>query len=348
MNMNRRKALGAVATASVTLPGMIGWSSNAMSPPHAWTYSSAPKRKLNISLEDSDQAVVEFIRSHGARVSLYGGPVFATKHGRRSQWINLISDGADFRKLKRELFSFGVQPISTLELRSTFIKFVYNDKLFNLISGDPDEVCQTNYMISKVNSLPFAHNFLIYDTQSTELYDPYEAIDPDSTEPEIKVVIRPRTLAEGFDMVLASSFESSLLGLKKPSKLNGFQTRILETPCSRSQAKYISERILNYYPDIVDVVGEAFGDAIGSSKLVNDALKISLGLEFDKAQKEFARRRNESELGPDAGKKFMETVHRQMASQSENGVNHRQVFQFMLQNDFAVRRADWMGEGMLV
>jgi hypothetical protein len=340
--MKRRAFIGKVALAPAALTGFSGWLSRASVQPQALTFAAAPKRKITVPLHEVEEDIIRFLRPRGDAVYLYGSPIYAALSHGKNPWSNLLLSGGDFTRVKSDLFRKGVQPISTLELQPTFIKFFWKDRLFNLVNADVEEVCQANYVLHKSKGLPFAHNYLAYDLATGALYDPYEAVSNRQTRGIIRLILAPGTLAEGFDIILAGHFDARLLGLSPGEELRAFERKVLDTACPASQSCYVAERILNYYPDIVEKLGIETAAGISESRLVNGALRQSLGVDFRRTHDELLARTRGSRFKGSTGREFMAVLHQQIGSPAGQSLFASRVCHFLMRNDFSIRCPEWI------
>lgn len=341
--MKRRAFIERLALVPAAVTGWGSWMARAGGHPEAWTFASAPKRQVAFPFHPAEQEIIRFLRERGEAVYLHGGPVYAGLTHGGHPWTNLLLAGGDFDRVKADLFRHGVEPVSTLELQPTFIKFFWRDRLFNVIQSGVEEVCQSNYVVHKAGGLPFAHNYLAYDTDAGELHDPYEAVSGvDGLAGGIRMVVTPRTLVEAFDVVLAGHFDACLLRLQRGAGLQEFEVQILGTRCPEGQAKYVTERMLNYYPDILERLGPDTASSISQSSLVRDALKSSLGVDFGEIHEALLARIRSSASRPSLGREFMAVLHGQLGETSGPSLFASRAARFLMRNDFGVRCPEWM------
>jgi hypothetical protein len=239
------------------------------------SYKLQPKVPLTLELTSSENQLAAVFRKQSRALYMFGGPALARARNKKTSWMNFLIDCRDFSRMKRRLFEFGVEPISTPEMPGSFIKFCYRDNIYNVMNCAIDDFCRINRLSSKVQLIPFAHNFIVYDCIRREAIDPFGSLTADRI-PEIQLVARPRTLVEGFDCVLSSRFEAGLLGFKPSAEMQEFDAFILNSSCSKEDVPRIVERVVNYLPDAIESLGHERATSLALSPLVKQALKTDL------------------------------------------------------------------------
>ena len=300
-------------------------------------FKHQPKLKMPVELSCAEQNIAALFASSSRSLYLFGGPVLARLENTESSWTNFLIDTPDFRRVKRDLFELGVEPISTPEMPGTFIKFLYQDRIYNVMNCEIDEFCQRNRVQAKVKLVPFAHNFMIYDCMAGELADPCDALKGRKNgKPEIQLVARPRSVVEGFDCVLSGKFESHLLGFSKSGELLDFEEFILNSPgCPSADQPRIVERTINYIPDAIETFGVDAAAAIARAPFVKSVLQSSLGVDMDKVWVGLTH-----EAPEDRSIAFLGLVKEQMGvDRAATGFEDRLTL-YLATNGYALRRSD--------
>lgn len=342
--MKRRAFLERMALVPAAVTGLGGWMARAGGHPESWTFASSPKIRVEFPYVAGEQEMIQFLRQRVDAVYLHGGPVYAGLMHGKHPWTNLVLEGGELGALKSELFSKGVQPVSTVELQPTFFKFFWQDRLFHVTQTRIEEICQSNYVVHQGGGLPFAHNYLALETDGGLLHDPYGAVTgAEGLAGGMRLVSQPRTVVEGFDVVLASLFDATLLKLERHPSLKEFEQRMLASSCPASQAKYITERILNYYPDMLERLGSNAAASIACSILVKDAMEASLGVDFERTHRSLVQRAESGVPSRSIGREFMTVLNRQMGEDSGGpSLFASRAARFLMRNQFGVRCPEWM------
>ncbi len=282
--MNRRSFLHtfALAAGSATLGGLQAWGREPQM--LSLGYRHQKKIPLKISLTSAETKLLRVVGRHSSSSHMFGGPVLSRARGSHPSWVNLLVDSKDFSRMKRKLFEFGVTPLSTPEMPSSFAKFVYEEQVYNVMNSTPDEFCQLNRLQARVQLVPFAHNFLLCDLQRGLAIDPCGALDSQSSSgtPEIVLVAKPRTLGESFDCVLSGRFEAKLLGLSPSQALRDFEQFVLNDSSSKSEVPRIAERVVNYIPDAIEVLGMEETKELVLCPMIRNAIKSGINVELDR------------------------------------------------------------------
>jgi len=300
-------------------------------------FKHQPKTRLALELTASEAELAKVFRTASRTLYLFGGPVLARAQSQDTPWMNFLVDCRDFRRLKQRLFEFGVEPVSTPEMPGSFIKFIYGDKVCNVMNCDIDEFCQLNRLNARVQLVPFAHNFLIYDCKRRQLTDPFDSLNVRSSggRPGIKLVARPRTLVEGFDCVLSGRFEAGLFGFEPSEELRDFDAFILNSSCPSEDVPKIVERVVNYLPDALEKLGHEKAAEIALSPLVREVLKTGLRVGIEEVWSDLLR-----EEPGDRAAEFIALLKDGMgAGRGATGFQD-DLTMYMAQHGYALRRSD--------
>jgi len=333
--MKRRDFITRMAVA----PLMIGGAWGASSVPQSLTYSQVPKRRLPLSLGASEQKLFKLLDDQSDGCHLFGAPVMSKICGGQPAWVNIIGRFDSFTRTKRSLFAFGAEPVSTPEMPTSFIKFRYAGQVYNVVDGELDSFCQSAFFSARQHRLPFAHGFLLYDPRRRELHDPCEAVATVNPTP-FKLIAQPPTPVDAFDWVLSGWFESRFLGLKASGDLPALEVAALDCEEGTQQARFVVERVMNYFPEIVDHLGQDVARRVAGSKLVCQAMREGLGVDFQRAYAAF-----ESGVSREAnsGARFIAVLRNHLGTAGQSPVEDGDLYRFMAQNNFAFRRPEWLG-----
>jgi hypothetical protein len=280
--MNRRRFLQTVAVATAAAPTVCFGAARAAARATGLTYRHQPKTFLELSFSPAERQLMGLLQQHSRGCYLFGGPVLSKVAGDAPSWVNFLVDCRNFTKLKHALFSFGVTPISTPELPASFAKFLHAGQVFNLMNCQLDEFCQLNRLNSRANLIPFAHNFLIYDPARSELADPGGALTVRGKDgrPQIVLLAQPRSIAESFDVVLSGRFDCRLLALEPSRDVADFEHFVLHAHCPDDEAPRIVERVVNYLPDAIELLGWPTASELAQAPMVQQAVGRGLGVEM--------------------------------------------------------------------
>lgn len=309
------------------------------------TFEHQPKTKLPLKLTEAEEALARVFKtgSEGSKaLYLFGGPVLVKTMDRDASWMNFLIDTADFPKIKQRLFKFGVEPISTPEMPSSFIKFAHQERIYNVMNCPIDQFCQLNRLNAQVQLVPFAHSFLIYDCQKKEVADPFDALGDPKSRDEIRLVARPRTVAEGFDCVLSGRFEAGLLKLRASAELREFEDFILNTACEKPEVPQIVERAVNYLPDALETLGKEGAESIALSPLVSSAVQSGLGVKMPEVWSALGR--EETEDRPAA---FLAILKEQMGFERDATGFEDGLTMYLARNGYGLRRSDLAAEAVM-
>jgi thioredoxin reductase len=256
--------------------------------------------------------------------------------------VNLLVQATQWAKLKETLFQFGVQPISTPEMPSNFIKFEHRETVFNVIDGEVDDICHRNSMLAQRGLIPFAHNFLVHELDGHQVYDPRQSLQQVDEDGRfvIQLLREPRNPLLAFDYMLGSRFECGLLNLKPSAELAELGDYILQSRVAESEAKFITERFLNYFPDLVEIYGYGEVRSILVSPLVRQAVKQSLKVDPDQLDEKLQS--IESNGGVIRDYTVLAEINEALGYKPAESDFTKNIDHYMLANAFQVRRVDLM------
>lgn len=280
MNMNRRTFIRGLGLTAATLPIAL---SNPFAPsnPVRIRFNQFPKTAAEPRFSESDQALLGFLQPKVGNLHLLGGPILPLLHGTPPPWISLLVDSHSFRDLKQQLFEFGVDPISTPHMPGSFIKFTFAGQIYNIVNGKVDNLCQRHAVLLEHKLIPFAHSFLILDVLRSELYDPYQAALARASggRLQIRLLRQPRTLLDAFDYLLSSLLECSLLQLERSPELFALEPFVLRAEPNKEEQRRVTERFVNYFPDLVDLHGYDSARRLLLSRFIGESLRNSMRID---------------------------------------------------------------------
>lgn len=331
-----------LSAGAVSAPGAQLWDREPRAVGLAFKHQ--PKLRMELELTPPERELADVIGAASPSLYLFGGPVLARVEERATSWMNLLLDCRDFSRLKRKLFDFGVEPISTPEMPGSFIKFSFQDRIYNVMNCGIDHFCQLNRIQAKVQLVPFAHNFLIYDCNRRELADPCGALNArgNGKEREIRLVSRPRSVVEGFDCVLSARFESHLLGFQPSEELRDFDSFILRADCPTEDIPKIVERTINYIPDAIEILGERKAAPVALSPLVKQALHSGLRIEIENVWSGLKK-----EAAGDRPAAFIGLVKEEMGLGRGTVGFEDDLTLYLARNGYALRRSDLAAQAMM-
>ncbi|HAB17771.1 MAG TPA: hypothetical protein PLX89_06375 [Verrucomicrobiota bacterium] len=336
--MKRREFISCLAGAPLAFGG--AWAAPTL--PEALVYSRSPKRRIAVNFGESAQRLIAFLQDRARGCYLHGAPVMSRLCGSTPAWINLGGAFHSFSELKRELFSFGVIPISTPELPSSMIKFRLDDLVVNLLDADLDTFCQSAYFGAKERKLAFAHSFLVWNPSTGELHDPYDAAPHGEALEPFRLIGRPASLADAFDWVLAGRFESHFLKLHLSPEFSVLEAETLAAAPPLALGRLVVERIVNYFPEVVDQLGLDVARRYATSSIVGQATREALGVDFANVFERFAQARTPRPRFKTSGVEFIATLHHALGVSGEEALLDGEICRFMVRNNFTFRRPEWL------
>ncbi len=257
--MKRRTFIQLVGASALGLPfvySKIGSGAGKNKPAPTINRNREP---LALRFSTDEAAVIDVLNRRSKTVCLLGGGVLAKAAGTELPYLNLLTDCAQFRRLKTELFEFGVTPVSTAEMPSHFIRFVYQGKPYGVLNMNPLEYERHNVLGRRLELLPVAHNFLVYSAGEQTVVDPYGALKSRGMQSpgfRGKIVELPRSVVAGLETCLAVAFDNTLLGIESPVRHEDFEREVLSASAGdEPEATAVFHRMLSYFPDLVELKG---------------------------------------------------------------------------------------------
>ena len=259
--MKRRTFIRMVGASALGLPFMYSqfkpdaWKTGARLKPNG------EKMPLTLAFSADEKGVITALRRRSKSVCLVGGGVLSKASSRDLPYVNLLTDSSEFTALKRDLYAFGVQPISTPELPSNFIKFEHGGKPYSVLNLELDTFLQQNVLGPRLRLLPLAHNFLVYNASEEWVVDPYGAMQSKARGNRFRIrrLQDPETPVGGLELCLAVAFDTTLLGLQAPTGHTAFEKRVLASSVSDEKlATAVFHQTLSFFPDLVELKGWEF------------------------------------------------------------------------------------------
>lgn len=336
--MKRREFISCLATAPLALGS--AWAAPSM--PEALAFGLSPKRRIALGLESAERELLALLGRHTEACHLHGAPVMARLCGASPAWFNVLGTFGDFTSLKRELFAAGVTPISTPDLPSSMIKFRFGERIFNLVNAGVESFCQSTYFAARERKLAFSHSFIVWNPATGELHDPLDAVPASGKPRPFQFVGRPGSLADGFDWVLAGRFEAHHLGMPLSDEFMGFEERTLAGEAPPALGRFIAERVVNYFPEVVDLLGMDVAGRFANSPLVGAAVRDGLGIDFARVFADFCQIRGPKPRFKGSGVEFMGALHQAPGLADEFTILQGDICRFMIRNRFTFRRPEWL------
>jgi hypothetical protein len=341
--MKRRDFLGALILASAGVSGhSLGHAQTTA--PSGLNYRHHPKVKANLALAADEEKLVKMLFQHSRQCCQFGGPVLSRLAGSNPPWVNLLVDTPNFSRLKTELFRFGVTPVSTPQFPTSFIKFHHGEQVYNLMNCGVEEFCQINRLKSRINLVPFAHSFVLYDLRRHEVYDPYGALQAPRPkgQPEMTLLSRPRNLPEALDCILTAKFDAKFLNFSMSEEIQDFERFVLASQCPDEDLPRVVERTVNYFPDALECLGPDEASALALSPLLKSAMQRALGVDLTKV---WARVQRSSD---DQGALFVALIKEGMGNARSATGFEDDLTLYLAKNGFVMRRTDLMMESLRV
>ena len=256
----------------------------------AWVGKRIP---LELRFSPEETGVISVLRRRSEGVYMVGGGILGRTTGRASPYLNLVVESTSFGALKDDMFSFGVTPISTPELPSHFIKFVYGGKPFTVLNMEWEGFLGQNALGQKLRLLPLAHNFLGYSVDEAWVVDPYSALEcraAKSNRHRIKLLQEPETAVAGLELCLAVAFDTALLDLEPPVGHSRFEKRVLDSTVEKEkEATTVFHQVLSFFPDLMELRGFDFTRRYLVSPLSLSAATAGPGIDLRKVEASLQR-----------------------------------------------------------
>ena len=307
--MKRRAFIGLLGASALSLPFILSEQGLGLGKRNART-STKNRIPLRLKLPKDVAEITALLGESSKGVYLLGGTVAAAVAGAEPPYLNLLIDTKKLTSLKQLLFKFGVTPVATADLPGNFIRFIYQDKAYNVLNMSFDTYAQLNAAGRDHNLILFAHNFLVYSVKEAWALDPYAALECRAADKKsliIKPLEQPKTLLRGFEHCLAATFDCALLGLQPSPEYNQLEERLFHSTPNESDSKEITSLVLDYTSDILEVGGLETASRLLLSPLCVDAAKNAAEIDFVKVESNLRRlQRQGTEI---TGREFMNTVH---------------------------------------
>jgi hypothetical protein len=338
--MNRRSFLITGSLAAGVPAAVGGWL--ASSRPERIRFEQFPRVRLPLRLAEGTRRVLGLIEEQADEVYLFGGPVATLASGAPVPWLNVLIQARPLRRLKRELFELGVEPVAAPEAPEGFIRFAYEGVNYKVLNLAVEDFCQRNAIEARLDLIPYAHSFLVYEPRREFLYDPHDALGTRGAGQAValKLVARPRSHLAALDAWLGGVFDVELLKLARSGDFDELQHFVLGSEAPRAEWHLITERFLNYLPDLVEVCGYEGARPLIRSRLIRAATRGTLKIDVD--------RLDQRAMGLAAGGALEEHTFLRLINEEMGGVaagvgrQYNDIDHYMLANAFSVRRIDLM------
>jgi hypothetical protein len=342
--MKRRNFIRIVGASALGLPFV-----SSQFKPSRWKSAGAPvwdgeRTLMSLALTPAEQEVLSVLRKRSGEVCLVGGGVLAKAAGEELSYINLLADSKEFTALKKDLFAFGVQPISTPETPSTFIKFLHGGKPYTVMNMDLEDFVDSNRLDKQLRLLPLAHNFLVYFTGKQTVLDPYDALGSRGRETQFRMkrLQDPANAVAGLELCLAVAFDSVLLGLEAPVGHAAFERRLLAQQVrDAKQATVLFHEVLSFFPDLVELRGWDFTRKYLASPLCVSAAAKGPGIDLLNVERSLGELSQKTEI---SSKDLLLAINGQFRNKGEASGVGLGLPDYFATNKLPIRRSDLMAE----
>lgn len=305
--MKRRAFIGLLGASALSMPFVLG-NHGLGSGKRNQRISAAAKIPLRLKLPADVTAITALLGEKSKDVFLLGSSAIAAAGGAELPYVNLLIDTQHFSELKQALFESGVTPVSTADLPANFIRFMHQDKGYNVLNMPFDTYTHLSMAGQENGLILFAHNFLMCSVAGGYALDLYEALKTKSGKAFlIKPLQQPKTLLNGFEHCLAATFDCALLGMRPSPEYKQIEERLFESTPNAEESREIMSRILDYTPDILEVGGFETASRLLLSSVCVTAGKTAAEIDFAKVE---TKLRKLQQQGTEvSGKEFMTAVH---------------------------------------
>jgi hypothetical protein len=249
--MKRRQFIALVGASALAAPFLV--KQIAVRSSKTPLTASRARKPLEIAATADEQKVLAVLQSQSKGVYLLGGCVVGKMQQRDLPFINLLVTSQNFDRIKTDLFTLGVVPVSTPELPASVIRFAYAGKPYSVVNLPLETYLKQNTLSSEYSLIPFAHNFLVYSFTDKWVIDPYNALA--GKEHRIQLLRDPASPVAALTCALAGTFDIALLGLKESAKFTRMTDKCLAKTVNGDDAALVMEQVINYVPDVLETSG---------------------------------------------------------------------------------------------
>jgi hypothetical protein len=343
--MKRREFIGLLGASALSMPFILGERSLGFGGNKIRPTAAKNKIPMALKLPKDVTEVTSLLGESSKGVYLLGGTAIAAVAKVESQYLNILVDTEKLSDLKKALFEFGVAPVSTADLPANFVRFVYQDKAYNVLNMNFDTYLQMSMQESGL--ILFSHNFALFSVKDKFMLDPYDALGSKVNGEKsfyIKPLQQPKTLVQGFEHCLAATFDRALLGLKPSVEYSQLEERVFESTPGAADSKGIFSRVLDYTPDILEVAGFDAAARLLTAPVSVKAGKTAAEIDFIKVERGLRqlREKNSSVTGSD----FMVSVHTELKKKPTGEGAAQGLPEFIMNNKQQFRRVDVLLEAM--
>jgi hypothetical protein len=344
--MKRRTFIGLLGASALSAPFMLMERNLGLAGASRATASTKKiPRRFKLPGDVLDVASVLDKNSKGA--FMVGGPAIAAAAGVDLQYVNFLVDSKQFTQLKKELFAFGVKPVSTADMPSHFIRFTHEEKAYNVMNMEFQTYMELTTTGQENGLILFAHNYLVYSMSGGYVIDPYGALEAKSSGGKsylIKPLRQPRTTVHAFDHYLAATFDRALLGVKPSPEYNQMEARVLQMEPAAGDAKEIFARILDYSSDVLEVAGMEQASQLLTSPIGVAAAKAEAEIDLKKADAKL--RQLQTKNGAVSGRDVMACLHLELKKKTAGRGAAQGLPEYVMANREQFRRVDTLLEAM--
>jgi len=345
--MKRREFIGLLGASALSVPFILGERSLGLGRNNIRPTGAKNKIPMALKLPKDVTDVTGLLGGSSKGVYLLGGTAIAAAAKVESQYVNILIDTEKLSDLKKSLFEFGVSPVSTADLPANFLRFVYQDKAYNVLNMNFDTYLQLSMAGQENGLILFSHNFALFSVKDKFMLDPYDALGSKTSDGKsflIKPLQQPKRLVQGYEHCLAATFDRALLGLKPSREYSQLEERVFESTPGASDSKDIFSRALDYTPDVLEVAGFDAAARLLTAPVAVKAAKTAAEIDFIRVEKELRalRDKNSSVTGSD----FMVSVHSELKKKPNGKGAAQGLPEYIMNNKDQFRRVDVLLDAM--
>lgn len=265
MNTSRRTFLRAGAAAAVA--GLIAPGISA---------GAVIARQQTLPLTETEQAVLDFARTYGARVRFVGIGVLEKLRFGSAKHLRILVELDELGKFEAALPAF---PFAGAYAEGSQLTFEAGGAEFTLENLPHGAFNERRLVLSKARGIAFAHDALSYDPASETLVDPFGA----ARATVIKSVNRTFGSITGLEVILRGYIEAHQLQMKLGADFHQWKNRLLRLAARSKDATAIATEFLRQLATAAEVLPADTIKEILRSRSVKTALAQTFGLDVEVA-----------------------------------------------------------------
>jgi hypothetical protein len=265
MNTSRRVFLttGAAATLAQLIPDALS----------ARAFSTRP---ISLPLSETDQAVLAFAKTYGARVRFVGLGVLEKLRFGSSKHLRVLVEVSELAGFEAALASF---PFPGAYAEGSQLSFEASGTEFTLENLPSRAFDERRSTLSKARYIAFAHDALSYDPVAENLADPFGA----ARAAAVRTVNRAFGSITGLEVILRGYIEAKQLDLRLGADFHSWKNRLLRLAARKKDAAAIVAGFLRQLATAAEVLPVETIKEILRSRSVKGAIGQAYGLDVEAA-----------------------------------------------------------------